>query len=366
VTAIVITVAAVWFVARPASAGAPGDAVRWYTPMRDGPFDLAADAHGAAVTTSEQSVYLLDAHGHVRWHTAVDDVVIGHPALGRDVVVVGGAASVTALDRGDGTPRWRQSRTDQVHSVTVAGDAVLVGDDSGALTAFDVVTGRPRWTVASPGALWSGARVDRSSGVVVATWHQSEAPTVRAFDLEHGTLLWEAPTGRFTAAPAVHAGRVIVAIGDGNRHARVEARDLTTGALKWQTPVPASFEEAIEPAVDDQLVVAVDHFGVVSAFDPTTGRLWWQRDLADVLLGTRVVLTRHRVALTSYAGVLHVLDRRDGHEVERLVPARIGGLPVAVAPAPWRPGGGLLLALRLRDWGVQLRRLEGPRQERRR
>jgi outer membrane protein assembly factor BamB len=353
----VIAVAAAWFVARPAFAGAPGGAVRWYTPMRDAPFDLAADAHGAAVTTSAQSVYLLDAHGHVRWHTAVDDVVIGHPALGADVVVVGGTASVTVLDRADGALRWRQPRTEQVHSVTVAGDAVLVGDDSGALAAFDVATGQPRWAAQHPGALWSGARVEPASGVVVATWHQSEAPAVRAFDLVTGALLWEAPTDRFTAAPVVHAGRVVVAIGDGDRHARVEARDLRTGALEWQTNVPASFEEAIEPAFDDHAVVVVDHFGVVSAFDPTTGRLWWQRDLADVLLGTRVVLTRHRVALTSYAGVLHVLDRRDGHEVERLVPARIGGLPVAVAGAPWRPGGGVLLALRLRDWGVQLRRL---------
>jgi outer membrane protein assembly factor BamB len=354
---IVIAVAAAWFVARPAFAGTPGDAVRWYTPMRDGPFDLTADAHGAAVTTSAQSLYLLDAHGHVRWRTAVDDVGIGQPALGRDIVVVGGTGSVTVLDRADGTLRWRQPRTDQVHSVTVAGDAVLVGDDSGTLAAFDVATGSARWAVQHPGALWSGARVDRPSGVVVATWHQSEAPAVRAFDLVTGTLLWEAPTDRFTAAPAVHAGRVVVAIGDGNRHARVEARDLATGALEWQTPVPASFEEAIEPAFDDHAIVVVDHFGVVSAFDPATGRLRWQRDLADVLLGTRVVLTGRRIALTSYAGVLHVLDRRDGHEVERVVPARIGGLPVALAGAPWRPGGGVLLALRLRDWGVQLRRL---------
>jgi outer membrane protein assembly factor BamB len=180
---------------------------------------------------------------------------------------------------------------------------------------------------------------------------------VRVFDLGSGALRWEAPTGQYSAAPAVHAGRVVLAIGDGNRHARVEARDLATGALEWQTAVPASFEEAIEPAVDDHAVAVVDHFGVVSVLDPATGRLRWRHDLADVLLGTRVALTRRRVAFTSYAGVLHVLDRRDGHVVERLTPAELGGLPVATVVAPGRPSGRLLLALRLHDWGVQLRKL---------
>ena len=64
---------------------------------------------------------------------------------------------------------------------------------------------------------------------------------------------------------------VVLAIGDGHRHARVEARDLATGERRWQTPVPASFEEAIEPAVDAGVVAVVDHFGVVSLLDLATG-----------------------------------------------------------------------------------------------
>ena len=115
---------------------------------------------------------------------------------------------------------------------------------------------------------------------------------------------------------------MVLAIGDGDRHARVEARDLATGEVQWQTPVPASFEEAIEPAVDDHSVAVVDHFGVVTVLDPETGQLRWQHDLADVLIATRVVLAGNRVAFTSYAGVLHVLDRRDGHVVQTVAPAR--------------------------------------------
>ena len=76
-------------------------------------------------------------------------------------------------------------------------------------------------------------------------------------------------------------------------------------------------------------------------------------NLADVLIEARVVLTADRVAFTSYAGVLHVLDRRDGHEIQALPPDRLGGLAVDTL----RHGQGVLLALRLRDWGVHLRRL---------
>lgn len=356
--AVVVAVAAVWFVARPAfgAVDAP-DAVEWHATVSDGPFDLAADADGVVVTTSAQSVYALDADGHRRWRVAVEDLGLGQPALGPEIVLVGGTGSVTALDRADGSLRWYRGRTSPANSLAVSGATALVGDDSGTLAALDVATGAPRWSVQYPGALWSGARVDPARGLVVATWHQSASPAVRVFDLATGALRWAAATERFTAAPAVHAGRVVLAIGDGDRHARVEARDLATGRVEWQTPVPASFEEAIEPAVDDHAVAVVDHFGAVTVLDPATGRLRWQRDLADVLIATRVVLTPHRVAFTSYAGIFRVLDRRDGHVVQRLGPARLGGLPVATAPFRHGRGRGVLVALRLREWGVQLRRL---------
>ena len=103
---------------------------------------------------------------------------------------------------------------------------------------------------------------------------------MRVLDLRTGALRWEAPTATSTAAPALGRGVVVLAIGDGHRHARVEARDLATGERRWQTPVPASFEEAIEPAVDAGVVAVVDHFGVVSLLDLATGRIRWQHDLA--------------------------------------------------------------------------------------
>ena len=150
---------------------------------------------------------------------------------------------------------------------------------------------------------------------------------------------------------------MVLAVGDCHRHAWVEARDLATGARRWQTPVPASFEEAIEPAIDARGVVVVDHFGVVTMLDRTTGQRRWQHDLAEPILGTRVTLTRRRVAFASFSGDVFVLDRARGRLVARLGRQRLGGYVASTLRAPWRGPDRLLIALRLRTWAVQLHRL---------
>ena len=102
IAALVIAVTATWFVARPAfgTGGRPG--VEWQTAMKDGPYDLAADAAGIVVTTSEHSVYALNPDGRVQWWVPVDDLILGQPAVSADLAVVGGMHSVTALARANG------------------------------------------------------------------------------------------------------------------------------------------------------------------------------------------------------------------------------------------------------------------------
>ncbi len=351
---VVAAVVATWFVARPAHGAR---AVVWSAPVSDGPWDLAADDRGAVVVTSGPGVRALDPSGHERWSVRLDGLVEAPPALGGRVVLVGGAGTVTALARADGAVRWRAPMGGDVHAVAMSGAIALAGDRAGTLTAFDAASGAVRWSATYPGALWSAPRVDTTTGVVVATWHQTDTPAVRVLDLRTGTPRWEAATATSTAAPALGRGVVVLAIGDGHRHARVEARDLATGERRWQTPVPASFEEAIEPAVDAGVVAVVDHFGVVSLLDLATGRIRWQHDLAHALIATRMALTPRRVVFSSFSGDLFVLDRADGHLVARLGRDRLGGYAVALRRAPWGPPARLLVALRLGAWRVDLRRI---------
>ena len=205
------------------------------------------------------------------------------------------------------------------------------------------------------GSLWSGPRVDLATGAVVASWHESGEPAVRVLDLATGAVRWEAPIGACSAAPALHAGLVVLAVGDCHRRAWVEARDLALRRAPLADPVPASFEEAIEPAVDDRDVAVVDHFGVVTVLDRATGRIRWQHDVARALLQTRVMLTEGRVVFAADSGEVFVLARRGGSIVARLDVARLGGYPVALLGAPWRGPARLLTALRADAWRVELR-----------
>ena len=355
-----VAVAATWFVARPAFGSVDGRSTVARDRRSDGPCDLAADArrrggHHQRAVGARCSTPAGACAGAVAVRRSR-----ARPACARTPTSCWSAArrSVTALDacrrRRAVAPRPDRRRRTRV---AVAGDTVLVGDDSGTLAALDAATGAPRWSVHHPARSGRARGSTRRRGAVVATWHQSDSPAVRVFDLATGALRWEAPTDRFTAAPAVHAGRVVLAIGDGDRHARVEARDLATGEVQWQTPVPASFEEAIEPAVDDRAVAVVDHFGVVTVLDPATGRLRWQHDLADVLVATRVVLT-------AAPGRVHVVrrgpararpSRRPRGAAARVPPGSAGSRS---RPRPSRRRGRgrrrAGLALRLHDWGVQL------------
>jgi outer membrane protein assembly factor BamB len=330
----------------------------WTHEMRDGPWGIAVDREGVVVTTDMNDVQALDPAGRAHWTAHVESVVEGAPAISGDRVIVGGRGRVTALARADGRQRWSQPMGADVTSVAIARGLALVGDHDGTLAAFDARAGAPRWSVHFEGRLWSAARVDPAAGAVVATWHWSATPAVRAFDLATGALRWQAPTDGFTAAPVIQRGLVVVAVGDGNRHARVEARDLATGETRWSTTVPGSFEEAIEPAADARDVVVVDHLGVATLLDLTSGVVRWQHDVEYALIETHMSLTGRRVVFTSFSGDVFVLDRATGRVVSQQSARRLGGYPITTRATSWGGRPGLLVALRFDEpFRVELRPL---------
>ncbi len=318
---------------------------------------MAADRSGAVVVTDAPSVEALDRRGRLRWRAHVEGVVESTPALGGGRVLVGGRGLVTELSRATGARRWQQPMDSDVTSLALVGDVAVAGDHAGTLAAFDARTGGLRWSVRHPGRLWAAVRADLATGALVATWHEGSAPAVRVFDRATGALRWEAPTDVMTAAPVVRAGAVVLAIGDGNRNARVESRDLATGALRWSTSVPGSFEEAIEPAADDRDVVVVDHHGVVSMLDVATGELRWQHDVQFALIDTQMPLTGSRVVFRSFSGDVFVLARDDGHVVARYTAEDLGGYAIATVLVPWPGPARILVALRYDTARLDLRRL---------
>jgi outer membrane protein assembly factor BamB len=338
----------------PAPAAAP---TVWSHSFSAGPWGVAADHAGAVVVTDAPSVEALDRSGHLRWRARVDSLVETTPALGGGRVLVGGRGLATLLARANGAKRWQQRLGGDVTSLALVGDTALAGDHSGAISAFDTDTGALRWSVRFDGRPWAAPRVDRAAGAVVVTWHEGGSPAARVLDLASGAVRWEAPTAVMTAAAALEGDTVVLAIGDGNRHARVEARDLATGTVRWSTPVPGSFEEAIEPAVDDHDVAVVDHFGVVTLLDLATGAVQWRHDVDHARLDTQMPMTRHRIVFRSFSGDVFVLARADGHVVAQYSPKELGGYAIATVRPPWPGPARLLLALRYDSSRLDLRSL---------
>jgi outer membrane protein assembly factor BamB len=133
--------------------------------------------------------------------------------------------------------------------------------------------------------------------------------------------------------------------------ARIEARDLATGAPRWSSPVPASFEEAIEPVVAGTDVVVVDHFGTVTDLGLARGDRRWTRPLAEPVLATRVSVRADRVVLTTYGGTVVALGRADGRVVARSAARALQGYPVSGTLVHWHGRPGYLAGLRLTEPG---------------
>ena len=329
-----LVAASTWFVARPAFGAvrphAPGRVARRHRrravrPRGRRPTVWSSPPTRSLSTCSTPTVAM-------QWRVAPVDVGLGQPALGPDVVVVGGRASVTVLARSDGAVRWHPSddasrRTRSRSPATPSSSATTRARSPRSTPPPARSAGRCSY----PGALWSGAR-DRSRH---RRGRRHLAPDRRAGGARARPRHRRAPVGgahraRYTGAPAVHRGpgrardrrRQPPRPGRGARprHWRGPVADAGAGVVRG-----GDRARGRRPRGRGGRPLRRGH----RARPRRPGRLRWQHDLADVLIATRVVLTAHRVAFTSYAGVLHVLDRRDGHVVQTLAPARLGGFPVA-------------------------------------
>jgi len=328
----------------PASSSSASE--RWSVPVPDGPTALAADTDGVVVATTLGDVLALDRQGRPRWH-AQAGTGLAPPVIVGDAVVVADDTSVAVLERGDGRQRWLQRARDPSYRVAAGAGVAVVVDRSDSVRAYDLATGEPRWALTPPGAVFHAPVVDDRTGSVVLVVPAVPEPVVRVVDAATGATRWERPVDRFTAVPVVAEGSVFVAEGDGRHHAVVVALDLLTGARAWATQVPASFESGITPAADARELVVVDHYGTVTALDPASGRVRWERALRSTVLQTRVVLTDRRVVLTTEDLDVVVLDRANGRVVRRVTADELEGWAVDARFAPFGARPGLAVAIRL-------------------
>ena len=329
---------------RPALAADP---VVWRATMR-GPWELAADAGGVVVVDQQlrrprarprratssgprRSTASLPGRAGARPRASCSSAASA--ASPRSRVGDGIAPLAAAHARPDLRGRRRRRRR--------AG-----GRPGGTLTAFDAATGEIRWSVQLRRfALVGAARRprDRRGRRVLARDRRARGAGLRP--RRPARCAGRRPSARAPPRRSSHDGLVVLAVGDCHRHAWVEARDLATGARRWQTPVPASFEEAIEPAVDAPgrgggRPLRRGHRCSTARPGGSAGSTTSPRRCSQ----TRVIAHRgRRVAFASYSGEVFVLARRDGQH--RGPPRRRPARRATRSPcsrAPWRGPARLL------------------------
>lgn len=254
-------------------------------PPPSGPQMVPWPQAGAPLPNLAPATALVDAPRESAVHAVRGNVV----AIGS-----GGAVSVYTLGRGfprqGGIPAIGRIADLSGPGVFVTRD-LIVGASGGGILAIDPTTGQRKWTVvvdASAQDLTAKAAVQGGSVVVVAVYRRDAgaAETVFAVDAENGLVRWR----QDVAAQRIVADdtRAYVLGSDGS----LRAFDLNEGTVAWQQPPPRARGRrrpelpTAMAAFGGNLLVGTSA-GKLRIADPTTGRT-----ATEHALGTDVAITR--------------------------------------------------------------------------
>ncbi|MGE0828066.1 MAG: PQQ-binding-like beta-propeller repeat protein [Hyphomonadaceae bacterium] len=248
------------------------------------------------------SLYFLDADHHVRafdassgserWNTRL------RPEESRDRVALGGGITsgdgriyattgfgfAVALDAQTGAEIWRTRVNAPFHTApTFAGGRVFAVTNDSELVAMDAATGAVQWThqaIAEPARIRSSSSPAVAGDTVIAPFASGEIIGLLA---ANGRRLWvDALTraGRLTSLSAINdiAGRPVIDNGviyAASHSGVLAAIDLRSGQRIWSI----SFASTQTPWISGDVVYAVTVDGELAALDRTNGSVYWVRQL---------------------------------------------------------------------------------------
>ncbi|MGE0594832.1 MAG: PQQ-binding-like beta-propeller repeat protein [Hyphomonadaceae bacterium] len=208
----------------------------------------------------------------------------GVAAAGGRVFVTTGFGFIAAIDAANGDEVWRTNGGAPFHSApVVAGGRVFATTNDSELMAFDAGTGAVQWThqaIAEPARILSSSSVAVSGESVIAPFASGELTALLA---ANGRRLWTdslSRTGRLTSLSAINdiAGRPVVDNGvvyAASHSGVLTAIDLRTGQRIWDRP----FASTQTPLIAGDVLYAVSVDGELAAFDRTSGGVYWVRQL---------------------------------------------------------------------------------------
>jgi outer membrane protein assembly factor BamB len=208
----------------------------------------------------------------------------GLAAAGGRVFVTTGFGVMVALDASNGSEVWRTLAGAPFHSApTVSGGRVYAITNDSELVAFDVGTGAVIWNfqaIAEPARILSAPSVAVDGESVVAPFASGEVVALLG---ANGRRLWSdslSRSGRLTSLSAINdiAGRPAIDNGvvfAASHSGVLAAIDMLSGQRIWARP----FASTQTPWVAGDVVYAVSVDGELAAFDRATGNAYWVQQL---------------------------------------------------------------------------------------
>ncbi len=266
----------------------------------------------------------------------------GIAASGGRVFVTTGFGFIVALDASNGHEIWRvQAGAPFQSAPTVLGDRVFAITNDSELMALNAATGEVLWNyqaIAEAARIMSAPSVAIDGETVIAPFASGE---IVALISANGRRLWSdslSRAGRLTSLSAINdiAGRPVIDDGvvfAASHSGVLAAIDIRTGQRVWAK----GFGSTQTPFVAGSVVYAVSVDGELAAFDRATGNVYWVSQLRRTREGhsdegriawTGPVMIGGRLVLANSLGQVVAVSPENGQTVAR---ADVGQ-PVYIPP----------------------------------
>jgi outer membrane protein assembly factor BamB len=313
----------------------------------------------AAPVVQDGKVYVIDADQRVSaWEAATgqriwtrqlspvgkrDNHAVGGglAVAGDRLIVPSGFGYVAALSISDGSELWlRRTESPMSGSPAILGARAYVTSTNNEIYALDTATGEIVWTdqaIAESARVLSSPSPAVTNDILVAPYSSGE---LIAYLPANGRRLWTdtlTSSGVYTPMSAINdiAGRPSVQDGvvyAASHSGLLTATDARSGTRMWAQQIGSR----IGPVVGGDYIFIVDSNGQVACLSRVDGGVVWVRSLPEFrksnkrerIVWTGPLLASNRLVLVSSAGELLALSPQTG---ETLAELRIGK-PVYVEP----------------------------------
>lgn len=304
----------------------------------------------AAPVVSEGAIYVVDAdqtvrafdaaNGRSQWETTLqsgqerDQIAVGAGigVAGDRIIVTSGYGYVAALSRADGNEIWRRPvETPISGSPAILGGRAYVTSTNNELYVIDIATGELVWTdqaIAESARILASPSPAVNADLLVAPFSSGE---LIAYVPANGRRLWQdtlTSGGRSSPLSAINDISGRPTIEDGVVYAAshsgvLAAIDARTGTRIWNR----LFGSRLGPVVSGQYLFIVGTDGQVACINKIDGRVIWVRKLAgfedeekkqDAIVWTGPLVSNDRLILVSSQGDALALSIQTGETIADL------------------------------------------------